>query len=80
MKGGRRQKRCRKNTYRDQREALHFLAVVRRNAAALGQQLPERAYRCPRYGGWHLTSQTLQERHGPHVPPGAGHTIPEEAR
>ena len=46
---------CGKRRYRD--EAASDLALARiRDAGDVREKTPQRAYRCPRCRGWHLTS------------------------
>jgi hypothetical protein len=57
--------RCSKYRYRDRIGALMALATVRHQDKSGRAKLEQRAYRCPKWGSWHLTSQAQRYRAAP---------------
>lgn len=57
MGDGSRREWCRKHRYRSRVDALIALARVRAKDDVKRAKQEQRAYRCPRCHGWHLTSR-----------------------
>jgi len=58
-------RRCptRKRIYATRGEAETFIAVIRKSTRRRdpARVIPQRAYECPKCGGWHLTALPLAE-------------------